>query len=106
MPAADGQPHDDLSELRLDDRVVLVTGGARGIGRAVGRLLGRRGAKVALFDRNADALADTGMALAAEGVVLLGLVGDVTRSADATAAVEACVDTWGRLDVVVNNAGI
>ena len=106
MPAATGRPHDDLAELRLDDRVVLVTGGARGIGRAIGGLLGRRGAKVAMFDRDADGLTETGAALAAAGVTVLALVGDVTRSADATAAVEACIDNWGRLDVLVNNAGV
>ena len=89
--------------MRLRDRVALVTGAARGIGLAIARRLAADGARVALLD------VDRGGAEAATRAVggeALALVGDVTRSADVDAAVQAVVDRWGRLDVLVNNAGI
>ncbi len=108
LPAPDAQnpAGDDLSGLRLDNRSALVTGAARGIGRAVAETLGRRGARVALFDRDEAALADAAAALAASGVVVAALVGDAADPADSAAAVDACVAKWGGLDILVNNAGV
>src|SRR5690348_15553965 len=83
---------DDLAELRLDGRAALVTGGARGIGEAIARLLGSRGASVAIFDIDAERLQQTAAALAGAGIEVLALTGSVTSSADADAAVAACVD--------------
>jgi len=97
---------DDLSDLRLDGRVALITGSACGIGRAVADLLGHRGAAVALFDRDATALQDTATALAEHTIDVLALRGDVSASGDCDAAVAACVQRWGRLDILVNNAGV
>jgi 3-oxoacyl-[acyl-carrier protein] reductase len=92
---------DDLQELRLDGRAALVTGAARGIGRAIAELLSQRGAGVALFDMDETALKST-----CDEIGGLPIVGDVTQPDDADAAVTACVDRWGRLDVLVNNAGV
>lgn len=97
---------DDLAELRLDGRAALVTGSARGIGRAVAELLARRGASVALFDRDADTLRATAAAFAERGHGVLALCGDVAQPDDCDAAVAACVRQWGRLDVLVNSAGV
>lgn len=104
--AAASSPRDDLAELRLDGRVALVTGGARGIGRATAQLLGRRGAYVALFDIDGTALQQTAEDLAGVGVEVLPLRGDVTDPNDGEQAVSACVDRWGRLDILVNSAGV
>jgi hypothetical protein len=97
---------DDLAELRLDGRAALITGGARGIGEAIARRLGTRGAGVAIFDIDGERLQQTASALAGIGLDVLALTGSVTNSADADAAVAACVDRWGRLDILVNNAGV
>lgn len=87
----------------LAGQVVFVTGAANGIGAATSRELRRRGARLALFDREAAALA----ALAAEpGAEALALVGDVTREADLTAAVATTVERLGGIDTVWANAGI
>jgi 3-oxoacyl-[acyl-carrier protein] reductase len=94
---------DDLAELRLDGRAALVTGAARGIGRAIAGLLMSRGANVALFDVDEKTLRETCDAIGGEA---LAIPGDVTQPADADRAVAACVDQWGRLDILVNNAGI
>ena len=88
---------------RLDDKVVLVTGGASGVGREDVLLMAREGAAVVLTDRNVDA----GEALAKEvGDQALFLRHDVASEADWQAVMAAVEARFGRLDAVVNNAGI
>lgn len=89
----------------LKDLTALVTGGAQGIGRAIAEGLLARGAKVAIADVNAEKVQATAAELAARGTVL-PLTGNVAVAADADAMVDAVVKAWGRIDVLVNNAGI
>jgi 3-oxoacyl-[acyl-carrier protein] reductase len=89
--------------LSQDGRVAFVTGAARGIGAAVVRAFVEKGARVAAFDRDGDALA---AACAPLGESALPLAGDVSRRAEVEAAVAAVLARWNRIDVLVNNAGL
>jgi 3-hydroxybutyrate dehydrogenase len=89
----------------LQDRVAFVTGGAGAIGLAVARELGREGARVALSDLDGPALAAAVAALAGEGLEVASAPCDLTRAEQLEAAIDAAAARWGRLDVLVNNAG-
>lgn len=90
---------------KLTGRSALVSGGASGIGKAIARLFLEEGAGVVISDINADGLEATVKELSAFGPVL-GVEGDVRSMADAARMVAAAVDTHGKLDVLVCNAGI
>ena len=88
--------------MRLKGKTALVTGGASGFGAEIARSYVREGAKVVILDLNkagADAVAKE------SGESAIAVAGDVTKKADIDAAVKKAVDTFGSLDIVVNNAG-
>ena len=87
-------------------KVVLVTGASRGIGRAAAAAFLARGAAVVLSARGAERLARTAAELAGEGRRLATVVGDVADPADAERMVATALARFGRLDVVVCNAGV
>src|SRR3982074_2128388 len=88
-------------------QVVLVTGGSRGIGRATAVLFGEAGATVAITYKSRKAEADSLVeALSHAGHETMAVQADFTDSAAPGIAVEAVVKRWGRLDVLVNNAGL
>jgi NAD(P)-dependent dehydrogenase (short-subunit alcohol dehydrogenase family) len=91
---------------RFADRVALVTGAAQGIGLASALRLGREGARVALLDRNADAVETAAEALRSDGLDARGWVCDVTAAEQVEAAVAGAVAAYGGLDVVHANAGV
>lgn len=88
-----------------DKRVALVTGGTSGIGLAAARLLAGSGHRVFIGARNADNVAETVKELQAEGLDVDGTTLDVRSTDDAIAFVQAAVDRFGSVDVLVNNAG-
>jgi 3-oxoacyl-[acyl-carrier protein] reductase len=90
----------------LDGRVAIVTGGSRGIGAAIAAWLAGRGAAVIVSGRDEDRLNAAVKALEAEGRRVLGIAADAARREDAERLVEEARAQFGRLDVVVNNAGI
>ncbi|MGN8874871.1 3-oxoacyl-[acyl-carrier-protein] reductase [Pseudoflavonifractor sp. HCP28S3_F10] len=91
----------------LTGRNALVTGGSRGIGRAVCLELARRGANVAVnYAGNARAAEETAAACRELGVQAFAVQADVSDSAAAGAMVKAVIERFGRLDILVNNAGI
>jgi NAD(P)-dependent dehydrogenase (short-subunit alcohol dehydrogenase family) len=95
----------DPSAALLSDRVALVTGAAVGIGRAISLAFARFGADLALCDRDGDALAGTVQAAEALGRRVDFGVFDVREASDVIAFVERVAGGFGRLDVLVNNAG-
>ena len=93
--------------MSLNGRIALVTGGSRGIGKAVVETLAARGAKVAFVYRSSKESADKLVEeLAAKGFETCGFQGDVANKADADRIIGEVVAKWGRLDILVNNAGI
>ncbi|MCW2930695.1 MAG: short-chain dehydrogenase [Actinomycetia bacterium] len=90
----------------LKDTVALITGASSGIGAATARALAARGAAVALLARRADRLEALAEDLRASGATALVVDADITERQDAEAAVERAVAELGRLDTVVNNAGV
>jgi 3-oxoacyl-[acyl-carrier protein] reductase len=93
--------------MRFAGRVALVTGGSRGIGRAIVEALAAEGAKVAFAYASNQAAADELVAkVKSSGGEALAIQADVKVKADAERAVEQTVETFGKIDVLVNNAGI
>src|SRR5438105_1284240 len=89
----------------LDGKVVLITGGGRGLGEAIGRRLARAGAVVVAADVRDDLAGSVAGAIRAEGGRATPLRLDVTAEDQAEAAVRRVVEEHGSLDVLVNNAG-
>ncbi len=86
----------------LDDKVAIVTGSARGIGRATAELLSEHGAKVIINDLDTDLAEQTASEIAGETAVYGG---DLTKPGAPDALVQTAIDAWGKIDIIVNNAG-
>jgi NAD(P)-dependent dehydrogenase (short-subunit alcohol dehydrogenase family) len=89
---------------RFDGEVVLVTGASRGIGKGVAAALAERGAQVALNARGAEALETAARELRATGAEVIALPGHAARTEDVERLVDATLEHFGRIDVLVNNA--
>ncbi len=92
--------------MRLADRTALVTGGGTGIGLAIARAYVEEGASVAIASRDAARLQAEATKLDPSGARLVAVAMDVTDRASIARAVEALVGRWGKVDVLVNNAGV
>ncbi|HEX8122272.1 MAG TPA: SDR family oxidoreductase [Solirubrobacteraceae bacterium] len=86
----------------LDDKVAIVTGSARGIGRATAELLAEHGAKVVVNDLDSDAANEAADAIQGDTAVFAG---DLTKADAPDKLVQTAIDNFGQLDIIVNNAG-
>jgi len=86
----------------LDEKVAIVTGSARGIGRATAELLASQGAKVVINDLDGDVAQQTASEIQGETTVFAG---DLTAGDAPEKLVQTAIDAWGRIDIIVNNAG-
>jgi 3-oxoacyl-[acyl-carrier protein] reductase len=91
---------------RLKDRIAIITGAARGIGRATALKMAQEGASVAILDVVADHLQRTVGELQAKEAKVLGIKADVSQRKEVEKAVEQILQKWGRVDILVNNAGV
>ena len=86
----------------LEDKVAIVTGSARGIGRATAELLSEQGAKVLINDLDGDVAEQTASEIPGDTLVFAG---DLTKPGTPDELVQKVIDEWGRVDILVNNAG-
>jgi NAD(P)-dependent dehydrogenase (short-subunit alcohol dehydrogenase family) len=95
---------DGLQRFSLSGRCALITGGSRGIGRAVALAMAAAGAKVAVCARHLDACEAVAAEITARGGQAIAIAGNVGRAEDAVAIIDGAVDGLGALDILVNNA--
>ena len=87
-------------------KVVMITGGSRGLGLAMAREFAEEGARLAILARDADEVDRAEQDLRSRGAEAIGLVCDIREQKQVTRAVKRVLDEWGRIDVLVNNAGV
>ncbi|MBF0564843.1 MAG: 3-oxoacyl-[acyl-carrier-protein] reductase [Nitrospirae bacterium] len=90
----------------MDGQVALITGSARGIGKAIAFALAKKGANVIISDVNLQEAQKTAAEIEGEGVKTMAVKFDVSNSKDVSEAFASIMETFGRIDVLVNNAGI
>lgn len=95
-----------MEGIELKGRVALVTGSARGIGKAIAEGLARKGADVVVADVNPDEAAETSRRLTGQGIKSAAVRLDVSNSREVAKTFEEIIKGFGRLDIIVNNAGI
>jgi NADP-dependent 3-hydroxy acid dehydrogenase YdfG len=90
----------------IADKVVAITGASSGIGRSTAKFLARQGAKVVLGARRKNRIDEVVEEISAAGGKAIGFAVDVTKRAEVEALIKRAVDSFGRVDVIINNAGI
>jgi NADP-dependent 3-hydroxy acid dehydrogenase YdfG len=95
-----------IMAVNIEGKVVVITGASSGLGESTARLLAASGAKVALGARRKDRIDALVKDITAKGGSAIGFKTDVTKRSDVEALVKGAMDKYGRIDVIVNNAGI
>jgi NAD(P)-dependent dehydrogenase (short-subunit alcohol dehydrogenase family) len=93
-------------DLRLDEKVAIVTGAGQGLGEAIAHTLAKSGAKVAVNDLNPERAERVAAAIRADGGDAIGIAADIRNKFQCVHLIETTRAEWGRLDILVNNAGI
>ena len=92
--------------MSINNRVAIITGAGRGIGRATAQLFAREGARVVLFSRTQAQVEENAAAIEREGGQAIAVVGDVSQEDDVQRLFEQASNTYGQVDILVNCAGI
>ena len=92
--------------MKLKDKVIVITGSTRGIGRAVAEACCKAGAKVVICSRHETAVQETREALKQQGFNVSGITIDVSVQSDLEKLLQHAIETWGKVDVWINNAGL
>lgn len=92
--------------MRLNGKVALITGGGTGIGEATAKIFAAQGAQVVITGRRKDVLESVAKAIVANGGKVLAVAGSVTDEAHVQSAVDQAVRTFGKIDILINNAAI
>lgn len=92
--------------MRMKDKVAIVTGSTKGIGKETAKTFAREGAKVVICGTHEDAVKEVVAEIKAAGAEALGFKVDVSKRADVDVMVAEVLKVWGRIDILVNNAGI
>ena len=95
-----------MEQFRLQDQVVLITGGGSGLGRGIGQAVAELGAAVVAADVRTDQAEEAAATLRAQGFRAAAVEMDVTRPESIAAGLQTAVEAFGHVDVLVNNAGI
>src|SRR5688572_10650536 len=90
----------------MKNKVVIITGASSGIGKACAFAFGKAGAKVVITGRDQHRLDETAAALRQAGIECLPIAGDVSKEAEVKALIEKTLETFHRIDILINNAGI
>jgi short-subunit dehydrogenase len=90
----------------MKDKIVIITGASSGIGKALAFSFGNAGAKIVITGRKAQPLAEVSQELAASGIENLAIVGDVSLETDNIEMVNKTIEKFGKIDILINNAGI
>ncbi len=92
--------------MRLKDKAAIITGAGSGLGEAIARRFAEEGASLLLCDKNAKAVETLSNELSAQGIGVLACEADVSDSADVQEMAESCLKAFGKIDILINNAGI
>jgi NAD(P)-dependent dehydrogenase (short-subunit alcohol dehydrogenase family) len=92
--------------MKLKDKVIVITGSTRGIGRSIAEACAKEGAKVVLCSRQESAVKETVETFQQHGFDVSGLTVDISLQSDLERLLQHAVETWGRVDVWINNAGL
>lgn len=90
----------------VKDKVVIITGSARGIGFEIGKIFAENGAKVVLSDLNQNLVEEAALDLNNKGMNVIGLKADVTSEEDIIQLIKKTKETYGQVDILINNAGL
>ncbi|WP_395049207.1 glucose 1-dehydrogenase [Flavobacterium sp.] len=94
------------NKFRLDNKVAIITGASKGIGKAIAKALGQQGAKIVIVSRKQEAVDETAKEFLAEGIEAIGIAAHMGNSDQIKNMVSQTVKHFGGIDIVVNNAAI